>query len=112
MSNATIEEILNAARSLPPPDRRRLRQLLAEDELQEGLSQNGVSQAPQRDIEMRWLSEHETEFVGQWLALDGDRLIAHGPDAQQVYKEAFAAGVEAPFVVFAEDPQKPQWGGW
>jgi hypothetical protein len=112
MANTTIEEILIAARSLPLPDRRRLRQLLAEDELQQRLSQNGASRTPQRDIEMRWLSEHEAEFAGQWLALDGDRLIAHGPDAQEVYKEAFAAGVEAPFVVFAEDPQKPQWGGW
>jgi hypothetical protein len=107
-----IEDILNAARSLSPPDRRRLRQLLAEDEYQERLSQSSASRGLQRDLEMRWLSRHEAEFAGQWLALDGDRLIAHAPDAQQVYKEAFAAGVEAPFVAFAEDPQKPQWGGW
>jgi hypothetical protein len=112
MTNPTIEEVLNAARSLPIPDQKRLRQLLAQDEIRQQSPQNGTSQFPQREAEMHWLKEHEAEFAGQWLALDGDRLVAHGTDASRVYQDAFAAGVEAPFVVYAEDPQKPQWGGW
>jgi hypothetical protein len=102
----------NAARSLPLPDQKRLRQLLAQNEIRQRGSENGISQFPQRETEMRWLKEHEAEYAGQWLALDGDRLVAHGTDAKQVYRDAFAAGVETPFVVCAEDPQTPQWGGW
>jgi len=61
---------------------------------------------------MRWLEEHEAEYAGQWLALDGDRLLACGANAKQVYAAARVAGVDVPFVVFAEDREKAQWGGW
>lgn len=27
-------------------------------------------------------------FKGEWLAISGDRIIAHGKDAQKVYKDA------------------------
>jgi hypothetical protein len=58
------------------------------------------------ELEMRWLAEHEAEYVGQWLALDGDRLLSHGADRHKVRAAARAQGVESPFVVFAEDQQE------
>jgi hypothetical protein len=35
---------------------------------------------------------------GQWVALDGDPLIANGPVAKEVYSKAKAEGVPIPFV--------------
>jgi Family of unknown function (DUF5678) len=35
-----------------------------------------------------WLRLHSKEYGGQWVGLNGDRLIAHGPDAQEVYAAA------------------------
>ena len=36
--------------------------------------------------------------TGQWIALDGDRLITSGSSAKEVYSKAKAEGVEIPFV--------------
>jgi hypothetical protein len=63
--------------------------------------------APDRTSEMRWLAEHGREYIGQWVALDGDRLIAHGPDAKAVYAAARADGAERPLVDSVHDPDLP-----
>jgi hypothetical protein len=61
---------------------------------------------------MRWLCDYEAQYAGQWVALDGDRLLSHGSDPREVYAEARATGVLVPFVVYAEGPDGVQWGGW
>jgi len=61
---------------------------------------------------MQWLAEHEAEYAGRWLALDGDRLLTHGEDPHKAPTEARAMGVETPFVVFAENPDEFFTGGW
>jgi len=42
------------------------------------------------------------EFGGQWVALDEGRLIAHGPDAQEVYAAAKADGAYLPLIDYIE----------
>lgn len=61
--------------------------------------------------EQEWLREHENEYRGQWVALDGSRLYAHGQSGTQVFLEAKSAGVRSPFLVFIEKDQLPS-GGW
>lgn len=51
---------------------------------------------------MRWLRENRAAYGGQWVALDGDRLIAHSKVAADVYAAAAEAGVPIPFVTFIE----------
>ena len=41
----------------------------------------------------------------QWVELDGDRLIASGPGAQEVYSKAKAEDVEIPFVELVTDQE-------
>jgi hypothetical protein len=48
--------------------------------------------------ELRWLEEHRHEYIGQWVALDGDRLVAHGTNAREVFQAAREAGVKVPFI--------------
>jgi hypothetical protein len=43
--------------------------------------------------ERAWVEAHREEFLGQWVALDGGKLVAHGTDARAVYDEARAQGV-------------------
>ncbi|MFQ5925469.1 MAG: DUF5678 domain-containing protein [Dehalococcoidia bacterium] len=55
-----------------------------------------------RMTEMRWLgSQRElcVRLAGQWIAVEGERLIAHGQRLIEVLEEARSKGVEHPFVV-------------
>lgn len=62
---------------------------------------------------LRWLYENREQYSGQWVALDGDRLIANGPTAKEVYSKAKAEGVEVPFVELVRLPDPvPFTGGW
>lgn len=57
-----------------------------------------------RAREYQWLKEHRREYIGQWIALEGDQLIAHGDDAKEVFEKADLLGVELPLVLLVEAP--------
>lgn len=62
---------------------------------------------------LRWLDENRAEYIGQWIALHGDRLIAVGLTAKEVYSKAKAEGVHIPFVeLVTEEELVPFTGGW
>ncbi|MGH9755594.1 MAG: DUF5678 domain-containing protein [Blastocatellia bacterium] len=61
---------------------------------------------PDSAREMRWIANHRREYAGQWVALDGDRLIAHSPNHDEVWVAAQADGASLPMVTFIEDPDK------
>jgi hypothetical protein len=65
-----------------------------------------------RTQELHWLKEHKAEYAGQWVALDGDRLLASGTDGFEVYKEARRLGIGKPFVTRVEPGDKLPFGGW
>ena len=65
--------------------------------------QNGSSDLPRvlakdlpirdRSREAQWLRKHRDAYAGQWVALDGERLIASGHDLKQVATTARRSGV-------------------
>ena len=62
--------------------------------------------------EMEWLSKHRHEYPGEYVALDGDRLVSHGTDGREVYRQARAAGVKVPFMAHIEPADALPFGGW
>lgn len=108
MPATKLQEIIDAVLTLPPGDRQTLREFLSEPP---GQFTKGLT-TEMRVAEMDWLAKHEAEYAGQWVALDGDRLLGHGNDPKQLFAEARAMGVANPFVVPAVDPHQAQWGGW
>ena len=62
--------------------------------------------------EMEWLSKHRHEYPGEYVALDGDRLVSHGADGREVYRQARAAGVKVPFMAHIEPADALPFGGW
>jgi hypothetical protein len=62
--------------------------------------------------EISWLDEHRQEFIGQWVALDGNRLLGHGTNAREVFEVARRSGVELPLVVFVDPADELPFGGW
>jgi len=64
-----------------------------------------------RSRQMAWIAAHQEEYAGQWVALDGDRLIAHGDDPM-TFKEQVLAETDRPFIVHIPKETGPSMGGW
>ncbi|MGH9855865.1 MAG: DUF5678 domain-containing protein [Blastocatellia bacterium] len=117
MPDITVENLFNQIVQLAQPERFRLWRML-ELLIKPGLVEDGTpapappkkklqpKPMPNKDREMQWLVEHAREYAGQWVALDGDRLIAHGPNAKEVYAAANADGAYLPMVTQVEDPDR------
>src|SRR6185369_6152712 len=93
-SMSTLQDILQEAMKLPLEDRLRLRAAL------DRLEANGDSTPAYKNNEQEraWIEAHREHYLNQWVALDGDRLIAHGVDAKQVYDEAREQGITSPYL--------------
>ena len=61
---------------------------------------------------IEWLEQHQQEYIGKWVVLDGNRLIGAGNDPRPIVAQARAHGVKFPFVEFVRDPSEPFVGGW
>lgn len=60
--------------------------------------------------ESEWLRLHRDDYRGQWVVLDGDRLIGHAATADELtpfVEQARAEGVRAPFVEFIRVDSEP-----
>jgi len=65
-----------------------------------------------RSREMAWIAAHQEEYAGQWVALDGDRLVAHGDDPMAFKEKLRAQGIDRPFIVHIPTETGPSMGGW
>jgi hypothetical protein len=122
MSSQLLKELMRQSETLTSEEKLRLANHLV---TQATKSQAGGPEAnesesnpsstdpdPKRRREQRWLREHAKEYEGQWVALNGDRLLSHGTDGRLVLSEARQAGVPVPFVVRVEMPDELPFGGW
>ncbi len=116
---ATLEQIIDEARSLSLAEKRKLRQALdleleqvkAQDRAQPTHSENGGRET--RERRLKWLKSHREEYGGQYVALDGDRLIAVGPNFRVAREKALAAGKTHAFVTYLSKPDEmAEMGGW
>ena len=65
-----------------------------------------------RTRELAWLAAHEEEYAGQWVFLEGDRLVAHGDDPLLFREIANAERIEVPFIVHVRKDRGPFMGAW
>ena len=66
-----------------------------------------------RATEMKWITRNRAAFADQWVAVEGDRLVAAAADARKVFAAAKAEGIESPFVVrILPDDLLPFVAGW
>lgn len=58
-----------------------------------------------RSQELEWRCTHKDEmrrFANEWVALEGEEIVAHGQDPLQVVQEARGRGVQTPYVFYVE----------
>jgi predicted DNA-binding antitoxin AbrB/MazE fold protein len=65
-----------------------------------------------RREELQWLAQESAAYAGEWVALDGPRLVAHGVKLAIVSAAAKAAGVIEPFFARVPRDRDNPFGGW
>jgi len=81
------------------------------EEQKRSLSWESAEQLDDCRAELDWLANESRHYAGEWVALDGNRLVAHGPKLAAVKAAAQAAGVSRPFFASVPDADLP-FGGW
>lgn len=117
MSTMTAESVLTLIEQLPSTERIRLKELLARRRtLQE--AEPAKAKPPldkrvpcesmkDRTRELKWIEEHKHEYAGQWVALDGDRLIAASPIQQEVWDAIEGDNAKLPLIHRIASPDEP-----
>ena len=111
--NPSFDQIIKSIEQLPASEQERIRRWLDDRGTSNGEADDSEVHATRSAKSLRWLYENREKYLGQWVALDGDRLIASGATAKEVYSKAKAEGVEIPFVeLVTEQESGPFTGGW
>jgi len=109
MQGITVESILQQVAMLPPREQTRLRALLFNGDNDQGALRREppiklATPISEPDLQgaMRWLADNSEQYAGQWVALDGGRLVAHGANHDEVAEAARADGAYLPLITFVE----------
>jgi hypothetical protein len=76
----------------------------------QGVQPAGHSYGP--SLEQQWIKRNGAQYKGEWVVLDGDRLVGHGPNPKEFYDLARAQGVISPYVVEIPSEEELPFGGW
>ena len=120
MDTITAESVLHLIAQMPPTEKSKLKKLMEQRGTMQSPAEtaNGTTPKPAQQLDKRmppkpmpdgtctrqWLAQHRREYADQWVALDGDRLIAAGKDHDAVWAAAEADGAHLPLITFIEDP--------
>ena len=110
MITSTVKSILRQIAALSDGEKAELRDRMVSEENANGAATGRPTLRldPKDEASLRWMKEHGSEYIGQWIALDGDRLIAHSIVFDEVAAAAKADGAELPLYHFIEpEPEHP-----
>ncbi len=89
-----FDRIIKSIEKLSAAEQERIHRWL--DEKGSSNGDNSEVDANRSAKSLRWLDENRERYAGQWVALDGNRLIASGPTAEEVFSRAKTEGVQIP----------------
>ena len=107
MATEFFDEVVRRASELTAEEKLQLAVLLAEQGRGEETT-NGRLHAinridggtEKREKHLAWLKAHRDEYSGQYVALDGDRLVAHAQTMRDAVEQARKNGSNNPFVAY------------
>ena len=101
--------VLRPIEPLALPEHQRVRLTLDD----QAMPQNGdACPVSARREEFLWLANESGPYAGQWVALEGNRLVAHGTELATVSAAARAAGVDRPLLTHLPPEGELPFGGW
>jgi len=83
----SVDEIIKSIAQLPAAEQERIHRWLQEKGATNEEGQGSQAHANRSARSLTWLHENREKYSGQWVALDGDRLIARGPTGKEVYSK-------------------------
>lgn len=114
--NPTLENAIEIINALPMPDREKLLDWVEEEKrkkLEKEIKNSRLKDEQEKfRLAMKWIQTHREEFDGQWVALDGETLLAHGADGKKVHAQAQAEGVKTPLMHRVSVKETEPFGGW
>ena len=121
MMTEKVQQVLRQIESLSADEKQSLVDYLKE-QMQKDLSgdstpssnQDAAQEEPDlyRRLEYEWLRQHRDEYAGQYVALNGNRLVAHAENLRELHRLVKDSGAKRPLFVRIEAPDELPFGGW
>ncbi len=102
--------VLRPLQPLELPEHQRVHLTLEEDPTPS--SWESPEPVSERREELQWLAKEAGRYAGEWVALEGSRLLAHGNKLAAVSAAAKAAGALEPFFARVPRDNDLPFGGW
>jgi Arc/MetJ-type ribon-helix-helix transcriptional regulator len=61
---------------------------------------------------LEWLHNNNAAYMGEWVALHKGRLLAHGKNGLEVFRDARERGIAPPLMHRIVEEDCVSWGGW
>lgn len=112
----TAELLLAEIDALPSEERTKLLTSLKQKENRNRDVHDSVPSkwfdSPDPTPSVRWYKEHKAEYANQYIALEGDRLIAHSANAKEVIAAVHAAGLKSVFFTLVPPADELEFAGF
>ncbi len=112
----TAEVLLAEIAALPAHERAKLLGSLNGQTAKKDAVANDVSekqlQIPDPELSMRWMDEHRAQYANEYVALMGDKLIAHSANAREVIAAVRAGHFNGAFFALVSPPDEPLFAGF
>jgi hypothetical protein len=118
MSDKKLDLLKKQLAPLSPQEKLELARFLTEQAKLDQAAEQGeaVIDLAAADVKraqhMAWLKAHREEYSGQYVALDGDRLVGVGLTIREAHEQARQHGVERPFLTQISSVNDAPFGGW
>jgi hypothetical protein len=120
MSVQSLESIKQQIASLSRREQAELSKFLAEQMRQDRAaaasaptqSEAEAAKEIRRRQHLEWLKAHREEYAGQYVALDGDKLVGQGRTIKEANEQARQNGVAHAFLVRVTSENEVVFGGW
>ncbi len=107
MSVEILDSIKKQTTALTKREKFVLANYLLEQAKEKAETQNGqnIEDAEVKRRQLEWLKGNREKYAGQYVALDGDRLVGHGATIREAQNQAKQKGVKGAFLVrvFSEE---------
>lgn len=118
MSTTSLDLLKQQTASLTSQEKSLLAHYLLEQARQDELPTSSAPSAAPAEADdepgqhLEWLKAHREEYAGQYVALQGDRLVGCGPTLRAAREQAQQNGVAQPFLVRVTSEHETLFAGW